>query len=75
MARLGSKQERLIMGLLIEDTIAGAAAIAGVGETTAHRWLKDLAFQAAYEEAKHTYRAEYATALAQLETRELVTQQ
>ncbi|MBI3909993.1 MAG: hypothetical protein HY320_03560 [Armatimonadetes bacterium] len=46
--KLSYKQE----GLLVEPTIAEAAVKAGCGERTAHRWLRQPAFQEAFREAR-----------------------
>ncbi len=46
---LTPKQERLIALLLQGSTIVDAAKATGISEQTAHRWLKDAAFQHAYE--------------------------
>src|SRR5919202_1635532 len=50
--KLDGKQEAVIAALLTEPTHAAAAAKAGVGEATLHRWLKEPTFQAAYRAAR-----------------------
>ena len=50
--KLTRKQEALIAALLTEPTHAAAAAKAGVGEATLHRWLHLPAFRAAYRQAR-----------------------
>jgi hypothetical protein len=50
--KLNRKQEALIAALLTEPTHAAAAAKAGVGETTLHRWLQVPAFDAAYRQTR-----------------------
>lgn len=50
--KLSRKQEALISALLLAPTLADAARLAGIGEVTAWRWLKDPAFQTAYREAR-----------------------
>lgn len=47
MAELTTKQRRAIAALLTERTIGAAAATAGIGERTLHRWLDDPTFRAA----------------------------
>lgn len=50
---LTPKQEAALLALLNEPTIKQAAATAGVGERTLHRWLDDdPAFIAAYRKAR-----------------------
>lgn len=41
------RQEKLVAALLTQPDIQSAAKAAGVGSTTAHRWLKQPAFQEA----------------------------
>jgi phage terminase small subunit len=45
-------QDKAIMALLTCETIAQAAAVAGVSESTLLRWLKDPSFKAAYLEVR-----------------------
>ena len=40
-----AKQKRFIAALLQSPTIEGAAKVAGIGTTTAYRWLRDPAFR------------------------------
>ena len=49
---LSPKQERAILALLQEPTIAKAAKAAKVGERTIHRWLSDSIFGRAYRKAR-----------------------
>jgi hypothetical protein len=50
---LEPRQERAIIALLNEPTIAKAADTAGVGERTLHRWLEqDQKFSKAYRRAR-----------------------
>ena len=51
-AKLTRKQEQLIVALLAEDTIAGAAHTAGISEATALRWMKLPTFQEDYRQAR-----------------------
>jgi len=51
MADLSDKQRRAIAALLVEPTVQGAAARAGIGERTLRRWLDDAGFKAAYAAA------------------------
>jgi hypothetical protein len=44
---LSAKQDRAIQALLQEPTIGRAAAAAGVGERTLHRWLTEPVFRSA----------------------------
>ena len=62
--KLSRKQEALISALLTTPTLAEAAQIAGIGEVTAWRWLKDATFQANYREAR---RAVVQHAIAQVQ--------
>lgn len=50
--KLSRKREALISALLTASTLTEAAKLAGIGEATARRWLKDDAFQAAYRDAR-----------------------
>jgi hypothetical protein len=50
--KLSRKQESLIAALLTSSSVAQAAEQVGIAESTAHRWLKDVAFQEAYREAR-----------------------
>lgn len=49
---LSPKQQRLIACLLEGQSIVKASHACGIAEKTAHRWLKDPAFQTAYQTAK-----------------------
>ncbi len=49
---LSPKQEKAILALLQEPTIAKAAKAAEVGERTLHRWLSDSEFGTAYRKAR-----------------------
>ena len=49
---LSPKQERAVLALLQEPTIAKAAKAAEVGERTIHRWLSDSVFGKAYRKAR-----------------------
>lgn len=49
---LSPKQERAVLALLQEPTIAKAAKAAEVGERTIHRWLSDPVFGKAYRKAR-----------------------
>src|SRR5580765_3665281 len=49
---LSPKQYTLIEALVAGNTIIAAAKFAGVGERTAHTWLKQPAFRRAYQQAK-----------------------
>jgi DNA-binding MurR/RpiR family transcriptional regulator len=53
-AKLTPKQELLIAALLSSPTIQEAAHAAGVSEATAHRWIREAAFDAAYRAARRT---------------------
>ena len=62
--QLTAKQDKAILALLTEPTIAAAAKSIGVNEATLHRWLKLPHFQARYREAR---RQSVEVALAQLQ--------
>lgn len=49
---LTAKQTKAIQALLIEPTIATAAKLASVSESTLFRWLNDDGFSAAYRDAR-----------------------
>lgn len=49
---LSDKQQKCVVALLAEPTIAAAAAAAGCSERTVYRWLKDPDFAAAYRAAR-----------------------
>jgi uncharacterized protein YggE len=49
---LTDKQEKAVAALLTEPTISAAAAKAGIGERTLHRWLEEPAFDQAYRNAR-----------------------
>jgi hypothetical protein len=46
------EQEKFLLALLSEKTVLDAARKAGIGETTAHRYLKVPAFKAAFRAAR-----------------------
>jgi hypothetical protein len=50
--KLTRKQDALIAALLTAASIREAAQQVGIGEKTAWRWLKDVAFQAAYRDTR-----------------------
>src|SRR5687768_1104504 len=50
--KLSRTQERAILALLQEPTVAAAAEACGVGEATLARWLRLPAFQAEYRAAR-----------------------
>lgn len=67
------RQEKLIAALLCQPTIALAARQAQVGEDTAHRWMREPDFKAAYAEARQRVLEEalrylQSTMLAAVET-------
>ncbi len=49
---LTTKQESAIVALLKEPTLTKAAKVAGVGERTLHRWLRERTFADKYREAR-----------------------
>lgn len=58
MADLSDRQRRAVAALLVEPTVQGAAARAGIGERTLRRWLDDPGFHAAYTEVSRQRLAE-----------------
>ena len=50
-AKLGRRKQEAIVALLTQVNVQEAARLAGIGATTLYRWLKDPAFDAAYQEA------------------------
>ena len=50
-AKLGRRKQEAIVALLTQVNVQEAARVAGIGTTTLYRWLKDPAFDAAYQEA------------------------
>jgi hypothetical protein len=44
-AELAGRQQRFLAALVLEPDIQAAAKAAGVGRTTAHRWLREPAFR------------------------------
>ncbi len=51
-ASITPKQEHLLAALMAGSTIVDAAAACNINESTAHRWLKEDAFQNAYQAAR-----------------------
>ena len=51
-SELTPKQEQFIAALVAGNSIVVAAAAVGIGEKTAHRWLKQPLFQGVYKAAK-----------------------
>ena len=51
-AKLPRKRHQAIAALIDQPTIKGAAQVAGIGEATLIRWMKDDTFKAAYRDAK-----------------------
>jgi len=51
-AKLKPKQQRAILALITEPTVAKAAESAGVSESTVHRWLLDDTFAKAFRRAR-----------------------
>lgn len=47
-----SKQERAIIALMTESSVAAAARSAGVAERTIHTWLREEAFRDLYRRAR-----------------------
>ena len=50
--KLSPKKQRAIIALLEQPSIQKAATVAGIGETTLHRWLNDKAFKDSFRAAK-----------------------
>ena len=50
--KLTRKQEQAIAALLVEPTLAAAAARCGVGDKTLWRWMQIPVFEAAYRTAR-----------------------
>jgi len=48
------KLEQLIAALLVSPTIADAAKVAGIGDKTARRWLRDPDFAEQYRQARRS---------------------
>src|SRR5262249_37874947 len=69
--KLSHKQERAMTALLSCASILDAARQSGVAEVTLYRWLKDIAFQAAYREARRAV-VQHAIAQVQRATGEAV---
>ena len=46
------KREQAVAALLTAPSIAEAARLAGIGEATLHRWLREPGFAAAYRSAR-----------------------
>ncbi len=51
--KITRKQHKAIAALIQTPTIKEAAAIAGIGESTLFRWLRNEAFQDCYRQARH----------------------
>jgi len=49
---LGAKKSRAIAALLTSSSVIEAAAVAGIGERTLHRWLEEPAFRQALAAAE-----------------------
>jgi hypothetical protein len=62
--KMGRKMEAAVAALLTEPTLAAAARKAKVSERTLRTWLKEVAFAAAYKEARE---AALGQAVAQLQ--------
>lgn len=52
-ASLSRKQQRAVAALVSEPTVGAAARVAGVGETTLHRWLRQPEFAEALRAARN----------------------
>src|SRR5690606_39938518 len=50
--KLTPSQEKAIIALLAEPSLARAAAACGIGERTLYRWLREPAFMSAYRRAR-----------------------
>lgn len=51
-AKLKPRQQRAILALITEPTVARAAESAGVSESTVHRWLLEETFGKAFRRAR-----------------------
>ena len=60
---LNPRQERFLSALLTENSIADAAKLSNTAIRTAHRWLKEPPFQAAYRQARREGVAQATTRL------------
>lgn len=69
--KLSRKADDLIIALLANDSIAGAAKAVGIAEKTAWRWLQDPDFARSYREARRRV-VEQALATIQAATTEAV---
>jgi hypothetical protein len=49
---LTARQEKAIIALINETTVARAAEASGIGERTLHRWLQEAQFVEAYRKAR-----------------------
>ena len=58
---LSPKQEEAIAALLVESTVAKAAAACGISDRNLHRWLDEPAFSRAY---RHARRQAFSQAVA-----------
>lgn len=64
-SNITSKQEKAIIALLSEPTMADAANAAGISEVTLWRWLQDDSFRALYLQAR---RAAVQRAIARMQS-------
>jgi len=46
------RQEKAVIALINETTVAAASRSSGIGERTLHRWLKELNFNRCYRRAR-----------------------
>jgi hypothetical protein len=46
------RQEKAVIALINETTVAGASRASGIGERTLHRWLKEPNFNKCYRRAR-----------------------
>ena len=70
---LTPKQHGLIAALVAGNSIHVAAKIAGVGERTAHTWLKQTTFKKAYQDAKQAAFEESLESLRKCATEAIAT--
>jgi len=50
--RLTARQEKAIVALINETTVAAASRASGIGQRTLHRWMSEPKFLAAYRAAR-----------------------